>query len=129
MPRVIHFEVHASDPTRIIPYYEKMFGWRFEAYTGGWEYWLIRTGDASRPGIDGGLLRRRGAAAADGQPVNSFVCTVDVPSLDDALATSAALGGTVAAPRMAIPGVGHLAYVKDPDGNILGLMQDDPSAA
>jgi predicted enzyme related to lactoylglutathione lyase len=29
---------------------------------------------------------------------------------------------------MPIPGVGWLAYVKDPDGNILGLMQTDPGA-
>jgi predicted enzyme related to lactoylglutathione lyase len=129
MPRVVHFEVHASDPTRMIPFYEGMFGWRFEAYTGGWEYWVIRTGDAGAPGIDGGLLRRRGPAPVEGQPVNAFVCTVDVSSVEDALARSASLGGSLAVPRMAVPGVGWLAYVKDPDGNILGLLQSDPTAA
>jgi predicted enzyme related to lactoylglutathione lyase len=30
---------------------------------------------------------------------------------------------------MPIPGVGWLAYIKDPDGNIIGLMQPDPKAA
>jgi predicted enzyme related to lactoylglutathione lyase len=29
---------------------------------------------------------------------------------------------------MPIPGVGWLAYVKDLDGNILGIMQNDPAA-
>ena len=30
---------------------------------------------------------------------------------------------------MAVPGVGWLAYAKDTEGNIFGLMQADPSAA
>jgi predicted enzyme related to lactoylglutathione lyase len=29
---------------------------------------------------------------------------------------------------MPVPGIGWLAYVKDPDGNILGLMQSDANA-
>ena len=33
-----------------------------------------------------------------------------------------AAGGTVAVPKMAIKGVGWLAYCKDPEGNIFGLM-------
>jgi uncharacterized protein len=31
-------------------------------------------------------------------------------------------------PKMPIPGVGWLAYIKDTEGNILGMMQPDPSA-
>ena len=92
-------------------------------------YWVVRTGDASQPGIDGGLLPRRGPSAAEGQAVNAYVCTVDVPSLDDCLEQCVALGGSIALPRMAIPGIGWLAYGKDPDGNIVGMMQNDPKAA
>jgi predicted enzyme related to lactoylglutathione lyase len=42
---------------------------------------------------------------------------------------STSLGGTVAVPKMPIQGVGWLAYAKDPDGNIFGLMQPDEKAA
>jgi predicted enzyme related to lactoylglutathione lyase len=28
---------------------------------------------------------------------------------------------------MPVPGVGWLAYCKDPEGNIFGVMQNDPS--
>ena len=38
------------------------------------------------------------------------------------------LRGTLALPKMAVPGVGWLAYVKDTEGNILGMMQRDPNA-
>ena len=30
--------------------------------------------------------------------------------------------------KMAIPGVGWLVYVKDPEGNLLGMMQMDKNA-
>ena len=30
---------------------------------------------------------------------------------------------------MAVPGIGWLAYFKDPEGNIFGAMQSDPTAA
>jgi hypothetical protein len=58
-------------------------------------------------------------------PVNAFICTVETPSLETALSQSLALGGTVAFPKMPVPGVGWLAYVKDPDGNVFGLLQPD----
>ena len=134
MPRVVHFEIHASEPDRLIEFYRSLFGWSFSAWGPPGTYWLIRTApDADTghepPGIDGGVIARRGPAASEGQPVNAFVCTVGVSDVSAMMERSVSLGGVVAVPRMAIPGVGWLGYVKDPDGNILGLMQDDPSAA
>jgi predicted enzyme related to lactoylglutathione lyase len=37
-------------------------------------------------------------------------------------------GAQIALPKMAIPGVGWLVYCKDTEGNIFGMMQNDPSA-
>ena len=39
-----------------------------------------------------------------------------------------ARGGTIALPKMPIPGIGWLAYAKDTEGNLFGLMQADPAA-
>lgn len=128
MPRPIHFEIHASDPERVQAFYRTLFGWQFQSWGGPVEYWVITTGDAGQPGINGGLVRRRGPAPTEGQAVNAFVCTVDVSDLDATLASLPAAGGTLALPRMAVPGVGWLAYIKDPGGNILGVMQADASA-
>jgi hypothetical protein len=128
MPRVIHFEIHAADPERAVRFYSTVLGWEFTKWDGPADYWLIRTGPKGQPGIDGGLLRRQGLAPADGQAVNAFVCTVDVPSVDDYFAKALANGATVALPKMPVPGVGWLAYVKDTEGNILGMMQMDPEA-
>lgn len=128
MSRITHFEIHASQPQALIDFYTALLGWSFSKW-GEVDYWLITTGPAEEPGINGGLLPRRGDAPVEMQAVNSFVCTAQVTSLDDTLAKATSLGGTLAVPKMPIPGVGWLAYVKDPDGNIFGLMQPDPSAA
>lgn len=127
MPRVVHFEIHAAEPERAVAFYQGLLGWTFTRW-GEQDYWLVTTGPDDQPGINGGMLRRQGGPPAEGQAVNAFVCTVDVESLDASLARSAELGGTLALPKMPIPGVGWLAYVKDTEGNILGMMQNDPAA-
>jgi hypothetical protein len=124
----MHFEIHATDPERVQAFYRTLFGWQFQSWGGPVEYWQITTGPATEPGINGGLVRRRGAGPTDGQPVNAFVCTVNVPDVDATLAALAGAGGTLALAKMPIPGMGWLAYVKDPDGNICGIMQADPTA-
>jgi predicted enzyme related to lactoylglutathione lyase len=126
MPRPIHFEIHADDMDRAQAFYEAMFGWTFNSWGDG-SYRLVRTGEG--PGIDGGMMRRHGPAPQGGEPVNAWVCTVDVDDLDAFVARAGANGGSVALPRMAVPGVGWLAYVKDSEGNIVGLMQADAAAA
>jgi predicted enzyme related to lactoylglutathione lyase len=129
MARVVHFEIHAGDPPRAIRFYSTLFNWEFTHWAGPQDYWLIRTGPPTEPGIDGGLLSRRGPAPDDGQPVNAYVCTVQVADLDALLARAAGLGAALAVAKMPIPGVGWLAYVKDTEGNIVGMMQPDPGAA
>ena len=47
------------------------------------DYWLVTTGPPDQRGIDGGLLLRRGPAPAEEQPVNAYVCTVGVASVDE----------------------------------------------
>lgn len=120
MLRPIHFEIHAPDPAKAIAFYEKAFGWKFSKWEGPVEYWLVDTGSGT--GINGGLLKSR-----DGQP--RTVNTIDVPDVDEAAKTVTAAGGTIVVPKMPIPGVGHLVYLADPGGNLMGMMQYDPTAA
>ena len=127
MPRVIHFEIHAADPERAVNFYQTLFGWTFQKWEGPMDYWLIITGPDDQPGINGGLVRRQGEI--DGQAVIAYVCTVDVEDVDASVQTAIDNGGQVALPKMPIPSVGWLAYCKDTEGNIFGVMQNDPNAA
>ena len=130
MPRPVHFEIHAADPVRARRFYEGLFGWTFTPLD-FMNYSLIKTGDAGSPGIDGGLFERMGPNpdSAAPTPVIGYVCTVGVDDLGADMARALALGGSVAVPKAAIPGVGWLAYCKDTEANIFGMMQNDPSAA
>ena len=128
MPRVIHFEIHADDPDRAVMFYSTVFGWHFTKWNGPQDYWLVRTGGHEQPGIDGGLMRRMGPPPAEGQSLNSYACTVDVPNLDEYLGKITSHGGRVVVPKMPIPSIGWLAYAKDPEGNIFGVMQPDAAA-
>jgi len=121
MPRVVHFEIDAKKPDRAIKFYEKVFSWKIKKWEGPVEYYLITTGKESEPGIDGGLSRR-----TESEP--STVNTIDVPSVDEFIKKVEASGGIIIRPKMAVPGVGYMAYFKDPEGNIFGMMENDESA-
>jgi predicted enzyme related to lactoylglutathione lyase len=114
MPRVIHFEVSADDPERAAAFYRSVFGWEISKWDGPKDYWLIKTGPEGQPGINGGLFQRMG-------PVG-HVNSIDVPSVDDFVAKIEAHGGTIVLPKMAIPGVGWLAYAKDTEGGIFASL-------
>src|SRR5215467_8549381 len=122
MNRPVHFEIHATDPATLSKFYADVFGWQI-THMPQFDYYLINTGDNDGPGINGGFAKRMGAAAPDGAPVNAFVCSLGVASVDETFAKALAAGATVALPKMAIPGIGWQAYIKDPDNNILGLHQ------
>ena len=121
MPRVVHFEIHSADPDAAAKFYSSIFGWKIFKWDGPVEYWLVQTGDG--PGIDGGIVRRQGDAPAAGAAVNAYVCTIGVESLDETLDSIIAKGGDIAVPKNEIPGIGTLAYFKDLDGNIFGVLQ------
>jgi predicted enzyme related to lactoylglutathione lyase len=128
MPRVIHFEIHADDLDRAARFYTQLLGWEIKKWEGPMEYRLITTGPEGSPGINGGLMRRMHPLGGN-DGVIAYVCTVDVDNLDRYVERGVALGGAVALPKMAVPGLGWLAYLKDTEGNVLGMMQHDPTAA
>jgi uncharacterized protein len=121
MPRPVHFEIPAENPQRAIEFYTKVFGWKFSKWDGPMDYWVISTGQAPEPGIDGGLMQRR-------DPKQPCVNTITVENVDAAVASVLANGGAIALAKMPVPGVGWLAYCKDIDGHIFGVMQNDPAA-
>jgi len=127
MNRPVHFEIHATDPAKLSKFYADVFGWQI-THMAAFDYYLINTGDNDGPGINGGFVKRMGAAAAVGAPVNAFVCSLGVKSVDETVAKATAAGAAVALPKMPIPCVGWQAYIRDPDENIVGLHQADHRA-
>lgn len=123
MPRIVHFEVSAEDPDRAVAFYKEALGWDAQKWEGPQDYWLLTTGAEDAPGINGGLNPR----TAESLP--GATNTIDVASVDDAIARVTAAGGAVVLPKMAVPGVGWLAYFRDTEGNVFGMMEADESAS
>jgi len=124
---VVHFEIHAAEPQRLIDFYSALFGWTFTRF-GEVEYWVINTGDGSivtgsaGHGINGGLVQRQGASPQVGGPVAGANLVLGVDDVDAVFTKGIELGGVGALPPADMAGVGRIAYLIDPDGNIFGFI-------
>ena len=135
MNGIIHFEIQAGDPERATKFYRDVFGWEIHEWIipsvkmkDENRYWLVTTGPESEPGINGGLVFRQGSAPAEGQPVNAYVCTVEVNDLEKSMNNVLDAGGSITSPKMPIRGVGWWAKCKDTENNIFGILQEDKNA-
>jgi hypothetical protein len=126
MPRPVHFEIHATDPSVLRTFYEEVFGWTFQKWAGA-DYWVITTGDEP-DGVNGGLTSRSGASAApDG--INAYVAVIGVGDCQHYFDRAVAAGAAgITMPPTVMPGVGVLAYLKDPDGNLFGIIEPEPGS-
>jgi uncharacterized protein len=122
MPRVVHFEIVADMPERVMKFYKEVFGWEFKKWDGPQDYWFVKTGEDSQPGINGGLTPKTNQQS--GRVTNS----IDVPSVDDFSKKISTSGGKIVRPKMAIPGIGYFALCEDTDGNSFGIIQHDRNA-
>ena len=128
MNRVIHFEIHAANLDLLQKFYSDVFGWQItDMGPQMGNYRMVNTGEnkpgAAYPGINGGLTPRQGAPPEGDHAVNAYVCTIGVDDIDAYVAKVKSAGGSVALDKMQVPGVGWLAYMKDPEGNLFGMLQ------
>lgn len=116
MNRPIHFEILAREPAELGKFYESVFGWTV-ASLGSPEqgYWLVKTGPAEAPGIDGGMMHRHFEQAV--------INTIQVDDVAVAVSQVESAGGRTLTEPRDIPGVGLHAYCADPEGNLFGLLQ------
>lgn len=78
---------------------------------------------AAGNGINGGLTQRRGPAPEAGAPVNGANLVVGIDgSVDDVYRRGLELGAAEALPPDDMPSIGRLAYLRDPDGNVFGII-------
>lgn len=121
MPNTISsFAIHADDVARCRRFYEAVFGWTFEPW-GPPDFYLIHTGDAENPGVQG-LLHKRMEPRGQGGP-NCFECSIGVDDIDAATRRINAAGARILMEKAAIPTVGVLTKFEDTEGNVLGAIQ------
>ncbi len=117
MARVVHFEATGTDGNKIREFYGKVFGWQFNVMP-EMDYGTVDNGGK---GINGGI----GGTGGQGPAAAPFYVAVEDPqaTLDQA----ESMGGKTTMPVMEIPNIVTLAQFTDPDGNLIGLVKDDPT--
>jgi hypothetical protein len=124
MNAVAYFEIQSANPENAVTFYQALFGWRFTRDRAlPIPYWRIETN-----GIRGGLLPRPAATPPPECGTNAYVCSIEVSNIDAVGEKALSLGGKVALPKFAVPGVCWHAYFLDPDGNTFGIFQPDSAA-
>ena len=90
-------------------------------------YTLVTSGPSgdqgpTEPGfINGGMMQRQ-------EPFTAPNIVIDVPNLEDALKAVNDAGGTTVSERQAVGDMGFSAYLKDSEGNLVGLWETAPSS-
>lgn len=124
MNKVVHFEVPAEDLDRAKAFYSGVFGWKLdEDHDVKYIMATTTTVDAqtwrpTEPGaINGGMLQRNDF-------IKSPVITIEVESIDDHAKKIEEAGGSVVRGKMPVGDMGFAAYIKDTEGNVIGLWEN-----
>jgi uncharacterized protein len=107
-------QLNTSDPERAQEFYERVFGWRFEAVEGGEvAYWGVYNGDRLNAGMMP-LPPEQGAPS-------HWLVYFGSESVDDDAGRVRELGGAVLVPPMSVPG-GRILVASDPQGAVFALL-------
>lgn len=126
MSQVAHFAINADDPDRAIRFYQRVFGWKFQAYGPPGFYMVAEHSAKATVTLRGSLQKRR--EIVPGVPMRGFECTISVEDIQSIRSAIEKNGGKIVMPTCTLAGVGQLLFFQDPEGNIVGAMQYDPKA-
>lgn len=116
---VVHFEVTGKDGSKLKEFYSKAFGWTIND-DNPMSYGIVEAQEGQ--GIGGGI------SGGDGQQNQvTFYIAVDDPQAF--LDKVESLGGKTAVPVTEIPDMVTFAQFADPEGNVVGLVKNQPQQA
>ena len=120
MYRVTKFDVPATTPLKSIAFYNQVFGWTFQPSQNQTK-WTARV-DSSNHQIFGNPFMQKAKSA------QSLTNAIEVKNVESTLSNIVLEGGEVIVPKFAIPGIGWMAYFKDLEQNVFGIIQSEMAA-
>jgi hypothetical protein len=109
----VHFEIYGKDAAALRGFYTELFGWEIHA-DNPMNYGMVHT-NAGDKGIEGGV--------AEGEARVNVV--IEVEDLQAHLDRAVGLGGAVVTPVTEIPNMVTFAELRDPAGNVIGIVKAD----
>lgn len=110
---VVHFEIGCKDSVKSTQFYKDLFDWEIQTH-GPANMVAAGTG-----GI-GGHIHSLGH-----EPHNYITIYAQVDDLQASLDKAETLGGKTLVPPTPVPGMGHFAWLADPEGTIVGIWKPD----
>jgi predicted enzyme related to lactoylglutathione lyase len=110
---IVHVEWSTNTPDDWKTFLTEWLGWQFQSFAPN--YWMAFP---SEGGVSVGLFHNE-QAQAGGSPNVS----VRVDDINEMVTKATRLGGSVAVPVTSMGPMGSFAFVKTPDGNLIGLQQ------
>ena len=121
MDKVSHFEIPTDDLERAKKFYKDVFGWGIVDMP-KMNYTIVHTGKTDAKGmllekgaINGGMMKRG--------MIRYPVITIIVENMDKAIEKVRRNGGSIFSKKMEVEKMGYAAYIRDTEGNIMGLFQ------
>ncbi len=111
--KVVWYEIMGPDGDKLQAFYSDLFGWKFdtESMPG---YGMTSEADT---GLGGGV-----GTHPQGESASLFYVGVD--DIDATIAKLTGNGGAIAVPKMDVPDGPTIAVFTDPQGNMVGLVQN-----
>jgi predicted enzyme related to lactoylglutathione lyase len=116
---LVHFELPAKNVEKLCSFYDTVFGWKFGSAPGMETYKMAQVGEGDNV-MGCGIY----APEKDGARLTNYI---GVDSVGEHAAKIESAGGTILQ-RFSVPGMGHGAIGLDPEGNTVGIWQNDPAA-
>ena len=113
---VVWFEVMGDNGENLQGFYRNLFGWKIDA-SNPTKYGMVEA--AKGRGIPGGV----GQLGENAWPKVTFY--VSTTSIKKSLSKATELGGKVVMPRTELDGGTILGLFSDPDGNAIGLVEEE----
>lgn len=131
--KVQHFEIPVGDLLRAKNFYSKVFDWKLVDFKGGdMDYTMAYTTEVDETthmskeagAINGGMFQRK-----DEIPVTAPTVAITVDDINATLEKIKSQGGTILNAPMKVGNMGLYSYVKDTEGNIIGVWQNTEKPA
>ncbi|MFW9849084.1 MAG: VOC family protein [Candidatus Thorarchaeota archaeon] len=115
--KVIHFEIPVDDKNRAVDFFHQVFGWESKPLTKS--AGTLITGENPESGINGYFFERSTVPSDFAR----IIIAVEVDNLEDKIEQVKANAGEMLFGPIDYAGRGRMAYFKDTEGNIVGMLE------
>jgi len=113
---VVYWEINGTEGKKLADFYLDLFEWEYDNEPGS-DFYNFRSGNDDRGSINGGVFTGKGKLP------HHLTIYVEVADVDEYFNRALEKGGTFAQAPFDLEGAGRLAFFRDPDGHIIGLIQ------